>query len=221
MTFSAARLPGRRALLLSMALWGASVLPQVAQAQATAFTQSLAASASADEAIAEWYRTTGYETLWTGPEDAARRAAFLTAIASADLHGLPKARYDAAALTAALGAAVTEGDRGRVEVEMTRAYLAWAHDLSSGALTPKDVDGGILREITRPDPQASLRALVADPQAALDGLMPTSAVYVQLMKAKLDLEAQVATGGWGEPLAMVTLAPGDTGPDVVALRDRL
>ena len=146
---------------------------------------------------------------------------FLTAIASADLHGLPKARYDVAALTAALGAAVTEGDRGRVEVEMTRAYLAWAHDLSSGALTPKDVDGGILRDITRPDPQVSLRALVADPQAALDGLMPTSAVYVQLMKAKLDLEAQVATGGWGEPLAMVTLAPGDTGPDVVALRDRL
>jgi murein L,D-transpeptidase YcbB/YkuD len=221
MTFLAMRLPNRRSLLLTMTLCLAPILPQVAAAQATAFTQSLAASASEDEAIAEWYRTTGYETLWTGPQDAGRRAAFLAAIASADLHGLPKARYDVAALTAALAAAETEGDRGLVEVELTRAYLAWAHDLSSGALTPREVDGGILREITRPDPQAVLAALKADPERALDGLMPTSVVYMQLLRAKLDLEAQVASGGWGEPLAMVTLATGDTGPDVVALRDRL
>ena len=41
------------------------------------------------------------------------------------------------------------------------------------------------------------------------------------MKAKLDLEAMIAAGGWGEPLATAALAPGDSGPDVVALRDRL
>lgn len=222
MTFSAKRLTTSRSLFLTLALGLAPMAPQSALAQATAFTQSLAASASADEAIAEWYRTTGYETLWTGSDDAARRAAFLAAIATADLHGLPKARYDAAALIAALAAAETEGDRGRVEVAMTRAYLAWAHDLSSGALTPKDVDAGILREIARPDPQALLTAIAAgDPVTVLAGLMPTSPVYVQLLKAKLDLEAVVAAGGWGEPLAMVPLAPGDTGPDVVALRDRL
>jgi murein L,D-transpeptidase YcbB/YkuD len=220
MTFAALRklTPGLLCLSLSLAPF----VPQPAMAQTTAFTQSLAATASADDAIAEWYRTNGYQTLWTGPADAPRRAAFLAAIATADLHGLPAARYDARALAAALAAAQTEGDRGRVEVEMTRAYLAWARDLTSGALVPKDVDGGILREITRIDPQLLLSRIASgDPQAALAGLVPDSPVYVQLMKAKLDLEARVAAGGWGEPLAMATLVPGDTGPDVVALRDRL
>ena len=218
-----------RSALLSLALL---LVPLGAAAQTpafppsafttSAFTQSLAASASAEPAVADWYRTTGYRTLWTGPEDAARREALLAALATADLHGLPRARYDAGAIRAALASAVTEGDRGRIEVEMTRAYLAWAADLTAGALVPKAVDGGILREILRPDPQVLLsRIATGKPEAVLAGLVPDSPVYVQLMKAKLDLEAVIAAGGWGEPLAAVPLEPGATGPAVVALRDRL
>ena len=210
-----------RSALLSLSLLVALV-PGNAVAQPQAFTQSLAASASAEPAIADWYRSTGYRTLWTGAADADRRAALLAALATADLHGLPRPRYDAAALTAALASAETEADRGRIEVELTRAYLAWAGDLTAGALDPADVDDGILREVARPDPQILLQRIAgADPQAVLAGLLPTSPVYVQLMKAKLDLEAVIAAGGWGEPLAMVPLAPGATGPEVVALRDRL
>jgi hypothetical protein len=53
------------------------------------------------------------------------------------------ARYDAAALMSAIwGGRVTEGDRGRVELILTRAYLAWAHDLTSGVLDPSKVDKG-------------------------------------------------------------------------------
>ncbi|MDX5400898.1 MAG: L,D-transpeptidase family protein, partial [Rhodobacterales bacterium] len=221
MSVCAAPVTSVRSLLVSLSLL-LPMAPGQAAAQASSFTQSLAATASAEPAIAEWYRATGYGTLWTGPEDAARRGALLEALATADLHGLPRARYDAAALRAALAAAETEGDRGRIEVEMTRAYLAWASDLTAGALVPKAVDGGILREIERPDPQMLLRQIAqGDPRAVLAGLVPTSPVYVQLMKAKLDLEAAIAAGGWGEPLAQVTLAPGDSGPAVVALRDRL
>ena len=52
------------------------------------------------------------------------------------------------ALTRALQRAETEGDRGRIEVAMTRAYPGLgARPARSGALVPKKVDPGILREI--------------------------------------------------------------------------
>jgi murein L,D-transpeptidase YcbB/YkuD len=194
----------------------------VVSAQTAAFTQSLAASASSDEVVAAWYRETGYETLWTGADDADRRAAFLKAIASAADHGLPVARYDAEALVAKIQAAETEGDRGRVEVEMTQAYLAWARDLTSGALVPKEVDAGILREIDRVDPKVLLTRIAnGNPDVVLKWLEPKSTVYLQLMKAKFGLEAQIAAGGWGEQVTAEALGPGDTGPAVIALRDRL
>ncbi|WP_333816501.1 L,D-transpeptidase family protein [Tabrizicola sp.] len=215
------KLPCRPALV-SMSLALAQGLTPAAHADGTSFTQSLAASASSDAAIAEWYRTTGYATLWTGAADAARREALLSALATAQDHGLPVARYDVAKLTAMLRAAETEGDRGRAEVEMTRAYLAWAHDLTSGALTPKQVDAGIVREINVIDPQVLLSRIArGDPEAVLAWLEPRSVQYLQLMKAKLGLEAQIAAGGWGETVAGGPVLPGDTGPAVIALRDRL
>jgi L,D-transpeptidase YcbB len=208
------------AILLSLSV--APLVPTQAGAQASAFTQSLAASASDDAVIAEWYATTGYEPLWTGADDAARRGAFLAAIARAADHGLPVQRYDAVALTNALRAAESEGDRGRIEVAMTRAYLAWARDLTSGAIDPAEVDAGIVREIDRIDPQTLLARISAgNPEAVLDWMMPTSPAYLNLMKAKIGLEAQIAAGGWGEPLAVSPVEAGDTGPAVVALRDRL
>lgn len=208
------------ALFLSLAL--ATAIPAPALAQPSAFSQSLAAAASDDAAIAEWYAKTGYEPLWTGADDADRRGAFLTAIASAADHGLPVQRYDVVALTDALRAAQSEGDRGRIEVAMTRAYLAWARDLTSGAIEPSKVDAGILREIDRIDPQVLLARISAgDPEVVLEGMLPKSDAYLNLMKAKIGLEAQIAAGGWGEPLAVTPLEYGATGPAVVALRDRL
>ena len=214
--------PSHRALLVSLALVLAPALSGPAMAQATAFSQSLAAAASDDAVIADWYAKSGYEPLWTGADDAERRAAFLGAIARAADHGLPVQRYDAIALTNALRAAETEGDRGRIEVAMTRAYLAWARDLTSGALEPAKVDAGIVREIDRIDPQTLLaRIATGEPEAVMAWMMPKSPAYLQLMKAKIGLEAVIAAGGWGEAVASTPLKPGDEGPAVVALRDRL
>ena len=173
MSFPVLHKLGCRSLLVSLSFVMAQGLAPMADAQSAAFTQSLAATASKDEAIADWYRTTAYDTLWTGADDATRRQAFLAAISTAKDHGLPVARYDAAKLTALLRGAETEGDRGRVEVEMTRAYLAWAHDLTSGALTPKEVDAGIVREINVIEPQVLLsRIAKGDPAAVLAWMPP-------------------------------------------------
>ncbi|WP_371135194.1 murein L,D-transpeptidase [Tabrizicola sp.] len=222
MHFSVPHKLSRLSLLVTLSLVLAPAMGSMAKSEATAFTQSLAATAASDAAIAEWYRTTNYETLWTGPEDAARRAALLAAIATAGDHGLPVPRYDATALTVALQSAETEGDRGRVEVEMTRAYLAWAQDLTAGALEPQKIDAGIVREINRIEPKVLLARIAnGEPEAVLAWLLPKSLQYVQLMKAKLGIEAQIAAGGWGSAIQAVALKPGDTGPAVIALRDRL
>jgi murein L,D-transpeptidase YcbB/YkuD len=212
-----ARLTARWAfLVISLA-----VAP-LAQAQPSSFTHSVAAAASDDQVVADWYRAAGYRTLWTGPEDAARRQALFSAIAMAPDHGLPVARYDAAALSAAFRSAATEGDRGRIEVAMTRAYLAWARDLTSGALEPASVDKGIVRDIDVMDPRLLLdRMANGDPETVLKRLLPKSSVYMHLMKAKIGLEAQIAAGGWGAPLVMAEVGPGASGPPVIALRDRL
>ena len=214
---------GLLALVLTLSpLAEALAETQPTATQSTAFVQSLASAAAEDAVIAEWYRTSGYEPLWTGADDAERRSAFLTAIAGAADHGLPVQRYDADALTAALLAASSEGDRGRVELSMTRAYLAWAHDLTSGVLVPSDVDDGIKREIAVIDPTTLLSRIAAGkPAAVLDWLLPDSPAYLHLMKAKLALETQIAAGGWGPTVDAGSLGPGDFGPAVVALRDRL
>ncbi len=172
--------------------------------------------------VAGWYRDHGYDTLWTGADDAARRAALLAALDTAHDHGLPPARYDAAGLRAALAAAVTEGDRGRLELRMTEAYLRWAHDLTSGMLKPKDLDPTIVRDIAVMDSRVLLdRIAKDDPEAALAALVPRSEPYLQLMKAKIGLEDVIASGGWGPQVPAAALGPGDSGAAVVALRDRL
>ncbi|MEI2686410.1 MAG: L,D-transpeptidase family protein [Cypionkella sp.] len=193
-----------------------------AHAQVSSFMQSVAEAAAVDQVVAEFYRSRNYETLWIGAQDADRRSALLTAFDGASLHGLPSARYDAMALRAGFAAAQTEGDLGRLEVAMTEAFLTYAHDMKSGVLTPKEVDSGILREIISPDPATLLAAIAQDdPRAFLRSLPPKSPQYARLMKEKLRLEAEIASGNRALPLSVNKLEPGASGSAVVAMRDRL
>ncbi len=187
-----------------------------------AFTDAIRIAADSDGVIAAFYRDNAYATLWTGPQDQARRMALLAAISRADDHALPRARYDADVLRLALRNAHSEGDRARIEVAMTRAYLDFARDISSGALEPASIDPTIVRVIDRPDPAALLSAVqTADVGQVLQILTPRDPVYVQLLHAKLKLEAAIEMGGWGPALGKAELAKGAKGPAVVALRNRL
>lgn len=208
-------------LTAALALPPAAGLAQAVQPSAP-YAQAVAVALTEDAMLADYYRARNYATLWTGAEDAARRAALFAALDGASAHGLPVARYDAAALRAAFAAAVTEGDRGRLEVRMTRAFLDYASDVATGVLVPEEADAGIHREVTRLDPLRLLAQIdQTDPQAMLRGLPPKTPEYARLMKEKLALEARMAGGGWGAAVQADALAPGDTGADVVALRDRL
>lgn len=215
---------GRCAALLGTValLSGAPLSVARAQAMPPAFVQVLAAAVSADDGAARFYQAADYRPLWTGPESAARRSALLSALTLAPAHGLPAPRYDAEGLGRLLAAAHTEGDRARAEVAFTQAYLRYARDISSGVLEPRKIDAGIVREIDRPDPFGLLQEIAArDPVQVLRDLAPKSPEYAQLMRAKLGLEGKIAKGGWGPAVVAKALVPGDAGPAVVALRDRL
>ncbi len=191
-------------------------------AQSTAYRQAVAESAASDDAIAAWYRTSGYDTVWTSADDADRRNALLTVLENAADHGLPVVRYDAEALRMAYASARTEGDRGRLEVMMTRAFLDYTHDVHSGVLVPSKIDAGIVREVPLLDPLASLTAITAaNPLEYLRSLPPKSPAYALLMKERLTLQAVIAEGGWGSDIDAIAIKSGAAGNPVVQLRDRL
>lgn len=191
-------------------------------AQSTAYRQAVAEAASRDDSIADWYRSSNYDTLWTSADDADRRNALLTVLETAADHGLPVARYDATALRLAYKDARTEGDRGRLEVMMTRAFLDYAHDIHSGVLVPSAVDAGIVRDVPVLDPRSNLVAISTKaPLGFLRSLPPKAPAYALLMKEKLSLQRLMAGQGWGETISATSLKPGASGASVVQLRDRL
>ncbi len=193
-----------------------------AGAQVSPYSQSVAIAAADQDAIATFYAARAYAPVWTGAEDADRRAALFAALARAEDHGLPVQRYDVQALAAAFRAARTEGDRGRLEVRMTRAYLDYVHDIHSGVLTPAKIDPGIVRDVPRIDPALALSVLTGGDLAAyLASIVPTAPAYAQLVKARLRLMAQMARGGWGPEVPGGEISARATGAEVVALRDRL
>ncbi len=209
-------------ILVSLLLFATIFLGETARAESTGFRQSVAEAAAQDDALAGFYRSRDYQPLWTGPADADRRTAFLSAIHAASDHGLPVVRYDEESLIADFRAVQSDRDRGLLEVRMSRAFLAFAQDIQTGILTPRDIDGGIVRDIARRDRLSLLAAFAgSEPVAFLRALPPKSPDYVRLMKEKLRLERLLGTGGWGPKVAAGALQPGQSGTQVVELRNRL
>ena len=214
------------------ALQAQSLTPEQVQSLAQAreetridmFRQAVAEAASKDAAIATFYQTNGYTPIWTGDSDAdtARRRALMMAIAEAPAHGLPAARYDGPALMEAMRKARTPRELGLLEVELSRSLLRIARDLHSGILVPSEVDRGIVRKVTYQDRFSVLNAFsTSNPATFFRALAPATAEYNRLMKEKMRLEALMAVGGWGPTVGAKALKPGESGPDVITLRNRL
>ncbi|MFN7003230.1 MAG: murein L,D-transpeptidase [Roseinatronobacter sp.] len=190
--------------------------------QFPAFRQALAEYVSDDAKISAFYRDTAYAPLWTGEDSAERREALLNALARAEDHGLPAARYDLPGLIAAFEQVVSERDRGALEARVTGVFLQYARDITSGVLDPRSIDRSIVRVLPRPDPEKLLQALATSPATSvLRNLIPVAPEYGRLLRARMDLEKAIAQGGWGPRVPEARFAPGSSGPEVVALRNRL
>ena len=187
-----------------------------------AYLRALIEALTDEPELAAFYAGRGFAPIWTGAQDSGRRGALLQALAAADDHGLPVARYNRAGLINALRNAVTEGDRGRAEVAMSHAYLLWAHDLRGGVLNPVRVDPAIVREIHHPDPSWLMAGIAGEtPGAFLQALLPRAPEYSRLMRARIELAQTLRADGWGREIAAKALKPGGSGAAVVALRERL
>lgn len=214
----------RQIILPTVATLMLSVSPSLGTAEVTAFKQAVAAGAARDDGLAEHYRDSGYSAFWTGEDEASRmrRHALLKAIDAAPAHGLPSARYDAPGLVALMQAARSPRDLGQVEIEMSRTFLRLSRDMQTGILTPAQVDSNIVRKIPLRSAQELLaRFETSNPDSFFRSLPPKSGEYARLMRVKTQLEAMLATGGWGPAVPAESLKPGETGPAVLALRNRL
>ncbi|WP_394199658.1 L,D-transpeptidase family protein [Litoreibacter albidus] len=219
--------PTRRSTLKLMAAGAVSfVLPTLgagrADAAVTALKQSIAESAARDKALSAFYRERNYKPVFVGNGDKRRRSALLKALKSAGDHGLPRQAYDVEGLTAAMKAAKTPSDRGRVEVQAASLMLDYADHLRSGVLNPRSVDSGMVMDVPRYDRQSTIDAFSkSNPAAFLKKMAPRKPEYVRLQKEKLRLEKLLAKGGWGDKVQSKTLKPGQSGGAVVQLRNRL
>ncbi len=188
------------------------------------FRHAVAEAAARHSEVAEFYRAHAYEALWTGKggEFRNRRIALLKALENAGSHGLPTASYGLDALKDRLRGINSPRQLGRVEVELSLVFLRYARDLHSGVLDPHRVDPHIDRTVPFRSAESLLTAFSgSDPDAFLRALQPSSAEYVRLMKAKMTLHQRLAEGGWGPPVPAESLRPGQAGPEVVVLRNRL
>ncbi|MCB2130054.1 MAG: L,D-transpeptidase family protein [Rhodobacteraceae bacterium] len=193
-----------------------------AQAESLGFRQAVSEAAAGDRVVADFYLARDFAPLWTGKDDGARRAALMTALREAGMHGLPVGRYAPETIVAEFSALDTERARGFLEAQMTEVFLRYAHDVQTGIIDPARADDGIVREVPLRDPAATLLAFAAaDPARFIRDLPPHSPAYTALMKEKVALEAAIAAGGWGPIVPVAKLEAGDRGKGVVALRDRL
>lgn len=216
----------RRLAQLSLAAGFAATSGMASRAAASGidpYRQAVAEAAAGDEALSGFYADRDYAPIWTSAADAARRGAFVTAVSEAGAHGLPQLRYAPDQIVAEFAGARTEGDRGRIEVGMSRMFLQYASDMATGVLTPSTIEKGMVREVPRRDRRQLLDAFAATPtpDAYLATLVPAAPDYARLLKVKFDLERLIESGGWGPQVKAKALKPGATGDEVVALRDRL
>jgi len=217
----------RRMFLLTAAS-GAAVLASslgtTAQIRRTGFMQSVAEASSRDRALSEFYRASNYRPLWTGKggKYRARRQALLKALATASDHGLPEAAYNTDYLKANLRSVQSDRDLGRIEVALSKLFLEYARDIQSGILDPKRVDEDIARKAPLRDRLTTLVNFSdSSPAAYLRQLSPKNPGYIGLMKQKLAMERLLAKGGWGSTVPGRKLKLGQSGTNVVALRNRL
>ncbi len=210
--------------VIALTLSAGGVQAQDVAIRVTAQQQTIAEAAAIDRDLAGFYRASDFAPIWTGtgPEHLERRRALFAILEKANDHGLPGRAYDVPGLIEAMRTARTGTELGRLDVRMSQLFLDFAVDLQTGRLTPAKIDSGIVRKVPLRDREGYLQGITSsDPMGFVNSLAPQSLEYTRLMREKLRLEDLLAAGGFGPAIRSGKLEPGDSGADVVALRNRL
>ncbi len=216
------RFASRAAALLVLGLAVLGPMPPAALAESLAFREAVAASSAAEREIAAFYRKHGYRGIWTGADDRRRLRAFLESLDAAPLHGLPADRFSPARVKALLHAARSESRRGAADVAISRLFVEYVNALHGGIVDPRSLGPQYGRTPPRYAPGAILEAFMkSNPRAFLAAQPPRTAEYAALLKERRRLEQVMRRGGFGPQVRARKLKPGDEGPAVIALRNRL
>ncbi len=188
----------------------------------TTIDEAVMKAGKGTDGIQAFYAATDYQPVWVGSQNNARRAALIAALKSSGDHGLPTARYEVEKLDAALKAAGNDASAGTTELYATRIYLQYAHDVGSGAVSPKRID----KEMAFNRPRRSDQDLLAGisqgaPVNFLNALPPKSNEYRNLLAEKKKLEVIVGASGAYKDIPLRTLKKGSSGNSVILLRQRL
>ena len=195
-----------------------------AAAQVTAYKQAVAEAASRDDDLSAFYRANDFRGIWTNDSEAdrARRRALFEAFDLAEAHGLPRERYREQELMTMIRSARSPREIGMLEVELSRTMLLLARDLQTGMLVPAKVDREIVRQVPYRSRIAHLTNFTtSNPRGFFRSLPPKNAEYSRLLREKLRLEALMLQGGFGPEVPAKSLKRGQSGPAVVAMRNRL
>ncbi len=172
----------------------------------------------------EYYEESFYKPIWTGPNKASvlRRSALIEALKNADVHALPKENYHLKTILGMVENAKTHADLGALEAKLTKSFLLYAKQVHSGLVRPSKIDDAIARKISYVPTRDFLDGLVAgDPVRFIKSLPPQSEEYHRLLRARQDLLRIQEHGGWGPLVPLGKYRLGDSGLQIIQLRDRL
>ncbi len=178
---------------------------------------------SVEEAVRDFYGKRDNRSLWFDEAGLSARGKMLLAtLARAPEHGLSPANYGMPKL-AERAARADARSRPDIEHALTRAYLDYAGDVSSGVVeNPRQVQA-MFRDPKRPDPRKLLDDLArgSDVAKLLENLPPDNRRYQNLKAALAQYREIEKKGGWPAVDAGPTLKPGMRDKRVAQAKRRL
>ena len=181
--------------------------------------------AEQDSDVLDFYKARAFEPLWLGntPEAHRRLTALYTALVASPTHGIPQKSVNLDQLST-LSIDYTNPDGwADAEIEISKIYLNYAQTVSFGVLEPKEVSELISVKKIKPYPTKYLLNGIAseNPEKFLAELPPQTLNYRNLRKALINVHETIVEGGWGQVVSASVILPGETGSQVVVLRNRL
>ena len=174
--------------------------------------------------ILDFYKENHYELIWFGHNDLAnqRRAELVNSLQSASFHGLPGKKYQVNSLLSKLSTSDSLFEIGLLEGLFMIAFTEYASDLDTGVLIPSEVDTDIVRQINFKGTDFYIQGLLSrNPYDYFRSLGPQSSEYARLLVEYQKLSEIIRNGGWSNIATDRILRFGDSGDDVVAIRNRL
>ncbi|MEK9643467.1 MAG: peptidoglycan-binding protein [Paracoccaceae bacterium] len=197
---------------------------QAVSEQSLSFKLGLVSEISSDRKVFAFYEDRDFTPIWidSSTESKDRRVAFLQALDSVGIHALPEGKYGKDALLQRIRTVKTDHDLGVLEALFTRSFLDYANDVHSGLLKPSEVMEEIARTSTYLSVQDYLSGVASEDGANyIVTLPPQSQEYQNLLSVRQELLDVAENGGWGKPVPQGKFSVGDSGPEIVALRNRL